>query len=405
MSQLPIGDIGPCEVTWDYGGANPIIITPHLGKVSVRMADAVTDVRIDGQGVAPIEAFFEGATLELEVPMTRSTLSQLANTIGYRDLGTLAGNVLTLHNVAGIEMMAHAKQIVIKPLCIDIPDPDPHTWTLLYKCHPYRDFELGFDRSGQRVHMVKFKIFPNQDTGYEGNYFQEGLISWREEFEDLFCEDTLGAEWTTDSLDANRTISLSGSPTCQITIEVKNGVEGRWFCSINEAPKMYMPLNVIGPCRITTKLVSIPPDPGGTSPLNTMAGIFIATDPLGTDPASPPYTAYLWGRYYTAGGNDMRVRDNCGSFGAMEDCSSGCLPKYLMIEIDAAQVITFWWKDLVGDDWTQYVPDATGIPITIPNGHPAFDIANSYVGLFAKNENGAANLAATFDFFEIESYA
>ena len=182
MPQLPIGDIGPSEVTWDYGGATPVITTPHLGKVTTRMADAVTDVFIDGQGIAPIEAFFEGATVELEVPMARSTLSQLANTIGYRDLGTLAGNVLTLHNVAGIEMMAHAKQIVIKPMmnvggCSVAPNPDPHTWQLFYKCHPWRDFELGYDRSGQRVHMVKFKIFPNQDTGYEGEYFQEGVIN------------------------------------------------------------------------------------------------------------------------------------------------------------------------------------------------------------------------------------
>ena len=186
MPQLPLGDIGPCEVTWDYGGATPVIITPHLGKVTVRMADAVTDVFIDGQGIAPIEAFFEGSTVELEVPMARSTLSQLANTIGYRDLGTLVGNVLTLHNVAGIEMMAHAKAIVIKPMmniggCSVAPDPDATHWTLFFKCHPWRDFELGYDRGGQRVHMVKFKIFPNQDTGYEGEYFQEGVLG--EEFE------------------------------------------------------------------------------------------------------------------------------------------------------------------------------------------------------------------------------
>ena len=404
MPQLPIGDIGPCEVTWDYGGATPVIITPHLGKVTVRMADAVTDVFIDGQGIAPIEAFFEGSTVELEVPMARSTLSQLANTIGYRDLGTLAGNVLTLHNVAGIEMMAHAKQIVIKPMmnvggCSVAPNPDPHSWTLFYKCHPWRDFELGFDRGGQRVHMVKFKIFPNQDTGYEGNYFQEGLITWREEFEDLFCTSPLGAEWTIDSLDADKTITVNASPTCTVTIAAANAVDARWFCSVNVAPKMYMPLNVLGPCRITTVLSSLPPDPGATTPEDTMAGMFIGTDPLGTDPGSPPYTAYLWGRYNTAGGDDMRVRDNCGSYNAMTDCSSGCLPKYLKIEIDAAQVITFWFKDLLADPWTQYIHGGNPFEVS------GYDIANSYVGLFAKNEVSGVNYAATFDFFKIEKYA
>lgn len=172
MGKLPIGDIGPCEVTWNFDGTIPVIITPHLGKVSLRMADVVTDVHIDGQGAAPIESFFEGATLELEVPMARSTLSQLANTIGYRELGTLTGNVLTLHNVAGREMLAHAKPIVIKLLCADVPDPNPNHWILIYLCHPYRDFELGWDRSGQRVHMVKFKVFIND----EGEYYQEGVV-------------------------------------------------------------------------------------------------------------------------------------------------------------------------------------------------------------------------------------
>ena len=59
--------------------------------------------------------------------------------------------------------------------CSVAPDPDATHWTLFFKCHPWRDFELGFDRNGQRVHMVKFKIFPNQDTGYEGDYMQEGV--------------------------------------------------------------------------------------------------------------------------------------------------------------------------------------------------------------------------------------
>lgn len=177
---LPFGDIGPCEVTWNYGSEDEdrpeVIITPHLGKVTLRMADAITDVHIDGQGVAPIESFFEGTTVELEVPMARSHLSQLANTIGYRDLGTLSGNVLTLHNVAGIEMYAQAKQIVIKPTCNNIPEAESKHWILLLKCHPYRDFELGFDRNGQRVHMVKFKVFPSQEEGHEGEYLSEGVV-------------------------------------------------------------------------------------------------------------------------------------------------------------------------------------------------------------------------------------
>lgn len=395
MPQLPIGDIGPCEVTWDYGGATPVIITPHLGKVTVRMADAVTDVFIDGQGIAPIEAFFEGSTVELEVPMARSTLSQLANTIGYRDLGTLAGNVLTLHNVAGIEMMAHAKQIVIKPMmniggCSVAPNPDPHTWQLFYKCHPWRDFELGYDRGGQRIHMVKFKLFPNQDTGYEGDYFQEGMISWREEFEDDFCEVALGPEWTTHGLDANKTITLDDTAPCAVTISILNNVNGRWWCTAsNVAPKMYMPLGVLGPCRITTKLLEYVIDS------DTMAGIFIGTDPEGLGVIHTDL-AFLWG---CVGANSCQVLTNCSTGDPMAFGGPPFWPKWLQVRIDADQKITFWMGS-DGINWLQYI-DTGGWNYTEISG---YDIANSYVGLFVKNSSPYKNLAAPFEFFEIEKY-
>lgn len=183
MPKLPIGDIGPCEVWWGYGyqsGDMPLIITPYLGKVTLRIVDTVTDIHENGKGVAPIDAFFEGTTVELEVPMTRSTLIQLAQTIGWQKMGDLSGSVLRLDNIAGEEMYAYAETMVIKPLCNNVPDPDPHHWTMLYKCHPYRDIELGFDRSGQRIHLVKFKVFPSRDSGYEGEggggqYLQEGM--------------------------------------------------------------------------------------------------------------------------------------------------------------------------------------------------------------------------------------
>lgn len=400
MPRLPIGDIGPCEVTWDYGDTN-LVITPYLGKVSLRMADVVTDVHIDGQGVAPIESFFEGATLELEVPMARSTLSQLANTIGYRDLGTPASNQLTLHNVAGIEMMTYAKAIVIKPLCNGVPDANPNHWTIIYKCHPYRDFELCWDRNGQRVHMVKFKVFPNQDSGYEGEYYQEGLIGWHEEFYDDFCEETLEADWITHGLSVDKTITIDPD-ICYLTIEIANNADAVWYCEVrNIAPKMYRDLGDIAPCRIITKLRQIPPDPGATCPDDIMAGIFIGTDPEGLGNVAS-HLAYLWGRYKCAGeGADaLRLIRNCGAYATVVGCGIGCLPKWLKIEIDADEDMRFYYSDTgLDDDWDQH-PEVIGGEY----------VPTLKVGLFAKNgindpvTGGTTNLAAQFEYFLIESY-
>jgi len=183
MPKLPIGDISPCVIIWDYNwgwGGTPLPIGPYLGTVSLRMADSVSDVQEEGYGDAPVDAVFAGTVVELDVPMARNTLAQLAKMLGLTSsMGTLSGSgkVLTLRNTAGCDMYANAKAIVIAPICNNVPDPDPNTWTLLYKCHPWRDFELGWDRAGQRVHMVKFKVFPNQDSGFCGEYGTEGMES------------------------------------------------------------------------------------------------------------------------------------------------------------------------------------------------------------------------------------
>jgi len=408
MPQLPLGDIGPCEVTWDYGGASPIVITPHLGKVTISMADATADVHGDlhgeSQGDGLLESFFEGTTVELAVPMARSTLSQLANTIGYDGMGLLVGNVLTLYNIAGVEMYAQAKMMVIKPMCDETPDPDPHHWIVLYKCHPYRDFELGYDRAGQRVHMVKFKVFANQDSGYEGEYFQEGLISWREDFYDDFCDATLEAGWTTHGTSVDKTITIDPA-TCILTIEIANNANAVWFCTINNiAPKIHRPLGMVPPCRITTKLAAIPPDPGATCPDDIMAGMFIGTDPEGLGGAAS-HLAFLWGRYRSAaeGADCLRLRRNCGAYDPYLGCGGGCLPKWLRIDIDASEDIRFYYSD-DGAAWTQY--ESGGGPLVL-SGEYAVGMK---VGIYAQNGiwdpvgGPYANLAAQFEYFEIESY-
>ncbi len=185
MPKLPIGDIGPCVIIWDYEGGGQMHIGPYLGTISLRVADSVSDVQEEGYGDAPVDGVFAGTVVELDIPMARNLLTQLEKTIAYESMGSLSGNVLTLRNIAGCDMYANAKQIVIAPLCNNVPDTDPATWTLLYKCHPWRDFELTWDRSGQRVHMVKFKVFPNQDSGFCGQYGTEGMISGSTEIEGI----------------------------------------------------------------------------------------------------------------------------------------------------------------------------------------------------------------------------
>jgi len=182
-----MGDIGPCVVIWDFGGGDgEMHIGPYLGTVSLRATDSISDVQEEGYGDAPVDAVFAGTVFELDVPMARSELVHLDHMLTYEKNAAgawtssrsgVSGKVITLKNMAGCDMYMYAKQIVIAPICNNVYNSDPSTWILLYKCHPYRDFELTWDRSGQRVHMVKFKVFPNQDSTYCGEYGTWGMES------------------------------------------------------------------------------------------------------------------------------------------------------------------------------------------------------------------------------------
>lgn len=167
MPMLRIGDVGPCQVVWDWGPvatATNLVITPYLGTISLRMVDSVSDVQEEGWGDSIKDSVFAGTVMELDVPMARSTMTQLRKMLHDR---TVAPSIheTVLWPRAGCDMYADAEAILIQPLCDGVPSSERKQCSVLLKCYPWRDFELTWDRSAQRVHMVHFKVFQDQDSG------------------------------------------------------------------------------------------------------------------------------------------------------------------------------------------------------------------------------------------------
>jgi len=223
--------------------------------------------------------------------------------------------------------------------------------------------------------------------------FKKTLLveDWYEYFRDDFDDGIIRPEWITHGLSVDKTIVEAGD---LLTISILNNVQSFWWCNIeaqNKCPKIYMPLGIEGPCRITTQLNSY------TINDDTLAGIFIGTEPEGWGPIGSDL-AFLWGR--NEGANFARVQANCGS-GDIMAIAGGApyFPTWLQIRIDADNKITFWLNPN-GAGWQQYT-DATHGWTEISG----YDIANSYVGLFAKNITvWYENVAAPFEYFLIEKY-
>jgi len=172
MPKLPFGDKGGVRITFDYGGTN-LVINPTFGKTSLRVADKVSDVQEEEWGDTPVDAIFVGTITELDVPLARSTILQIVNL--FEGIVTGGADIALFHVKSGCAMYENSKPILLQPLCDNVPDFDSKKWILIYKAFPYRDFDLGFDRDSQRVHMAKFKIFPSQQSGHEGRTHQYGV--------------------------------------------------------------------------------------------------------------------------------------------------------------------------------------------------------------------------------------
>lgn len=173
--KLPIGDKGSVQITFDYGtesGCANLIINPYLGNVKLATEDAISEVQEEEWGDTAVDAVFKGTKASLEVPMTRSTLAQLAGVLPGVTLDT---NKLTFGvKAGGCSMYEAAVALMLKPICDGVVSTDKSQWVRILKAYPYRAIELPFGRDDQRVHLVKFMLFPSQDSGYEGKLWEEG---------------------------------------------------------------------------------------------------------------------------------------------------------------------------------------------------------------------------------------
>ena len=170
MPKLPIGDIGPVEVLYDYGGTS-LNLSPFLGDVKITREDSISKVFEEGYGDAPVDGVFAGSVMEMETPMTRSTLTQLEKMLG----GTLTTNALTMKNKCGSSMYDNAKAVVLKPMVDGVASETKSSWIHIYKAHPYNAWELGFARDGQRLFLVKWMIFVSLESGFEGEFGTIGV--------------------------------------------------------------------------------------------------------------------------------------------------------------------------------------------------------------------------------------
>lgn len=153
MPEAMLKDLGPCQVTF-----NSVDLGKTLGGVTFRDSMNQVPVMEDQAGSTPVDHILTGRNIQVEVPMSRSTLAQLTTVIpGSSSFGSFT----IVSNHAGIARAANAAQLVLTPLVDGVASGDSLT---IYKASPITDIELTFDNENQRVYKVMFNVYPDSEN-------------------------------------------------------------------------------------------------------------------------------------------------------------------------------------------------------------------------------------------------
>jgi len=155
----PMKDLGPCSVTF-----NSIDLGATDGGVIMKHSEDTKPVKEDQQGTTEVDGIKVGKSVEIEVPLTRSSLAILAQVIGG---SSYSGNRLRVRNQVGVSMLDGAALLILKPIIDGVASTDASTWLNAFKAAPRADFEIAFNNAGQRVYKVMFKVFPDSANNYK----------------------------------------------------------------------------------------------------------------------------------------------------------------------------------------------------------------------------------------------
>lgn len=170
MPILPVK--GPFEVYWDPLGDN-VQLSPFFGRIAFTTNDQISNIEHEFFGDSPVDAVPKGTLCEVSVPMTEPTYLKLHTLLpGVTDLG--GGKIRFSARSGACSMYDDSKPLLFKPVCQHVEGTDDTKHVYVYNAYPYRDFDLGIDREEQRVHMVKFIVFPSRASATVGRLYDYG---------------------------------------------------------------------------------------------------------------------------------------------------------------------------------------------------------------------------------------
>jgi len=156
--------LGPCKVTFDFGGTEPVIIEQTQGGVKLTYEETTRDINVDQLGTTAADVIITGRTANVEVPMVERDLEKLSKLIPGAKLIVDATDPtkkrVDIKATIVQRLFPFAKQLKIEPLDIYANKDDI---VVLHKAGPQSNLNYTYSYDNELVTNITFRGFPAED--------------------------------------------------------------------------------------------------------------------------------------------------------------------------------------------------------------------------------------------------
>jgi hypothetical protein len=158
--------IGPAKV--EYGtGVDLVSFDITKGGIQFKATTNKQDITVDQYGDTPVKSIMKGRTCEVTVPFALHDLEKLSKVIPnstFTKSGTAPNEKkkLVVKSQAGSDLLAGAKQLIIKPTDAAATAND---WITIPLAGAIADPEYTYDSDNERIVNITFVGYPDMTTG------------------------------------------------------------------------------------------------------------------------------------------------------------------------------------------------------------------------------------------------
>lgn len=157
--------IGPAKV--EYGeGVDMVTFDITKGGIVFSTSSTTQDITVDQYGDTVVKSIFKGGTAQVTVPFALYDLEKLSkvtpNSTYIEDATTPTKKKLEVRAQAGLDMLANAKPLVIKPTA---PGTTPNDWITIPLAGARVDHNYAYDSDNERITPVTFIAYPDVEDG------------------------------------------------------------------------------------------------------------------------------------------------------------------------------------------------------------------------------------------------